>query len=96
MSDTVDDLLRQSRMAHVRYQEAMPRMVPNGHGGVMPKPGNLPAIQPALEEAQRTRLAAQALDPDHQDPAWQSDYSKGTVHDQLLAFYAAELAKVPA
>lgn len=79
-SEAVADLLERSHVAHVAYRDAI-------------RAGDPPALATVnLVNAQRHRLSAHALDPDHTDPAWTADAAKYP-HDELVAFYAQQLAR---
>ncbi|HJP60598.1 MAG TPA: hypothetical protein VJ865_11375 [Gemmatimonadaceae bacterium] len=83
---TVAELLAQSKQAHTEYRR---------FAGSVDKKGKM--IQPydeqrcvaAVERAKSTREQAHALDPEHSDPAWQTN---GVMHTELLAFYEKFLA----
>jgi len=80
---TVAELLSLSRRAHDRYRTSLPR-VEQGRR----VPGDAAAARLAIEEAQTYRLAADAQDLGHSDPAWQED---AIPHSELLIFFAATL-----
>lgn len=81
---SVADLLQQSRDAHQRYRAALP----NRQGYV----GNAIIARGALQDAQTARLAAVAADPTHSDAAWKDEPITHD-HDELLDFYAQQLAR---
>lgn len=88
---TVRELLQASRDAHQQYRDNLPRRVPSGDSTVA-VPGNLELAGAFLVEACRTRVDAQALDPDHLDPAW-ADQPATFPHDALMTFYATQLSR---
>lgn len=88
---TVPDLLRTSREAHQRYHVASGEIYHDGRVKRYPhEPGRVTAIQEALD----ARLAAEAMDPDHSDPAWDTDLTvnRGISSADLLTFYTTFLS----
>lgn len=79
-TESIADLLERSHAAHTAYREAI-------RAG---QPTALATIE--LVNAQRHRLVAHALDPDHTDPAWAAEALKYP-HEDLVAFYAQQLAR---
>jgi hypothetical protein len=89
---TVGDLLASSRRAHLDFLMAR-------------RDGRTAEIRPAILKAHGLRQEAQAQDPTHLDTAWRDDLRAQfatvspailqdlDIHDDLLNFYASELAK---
>ena len=75
-SVTPSDLLARSRARHAQYRG-------------MASLRNYPALEACLSEALTLRQQAQALDPEHADPAWIEDQAamKGVSSADLCAFY---------
>lgn len=88
---SIADLLQQSRDAHQRYRDAVPRRVPDGNTTVAVA-GDPTAANLELTEANRLRLLAQAEDPQHRDPAWAAQ-PLTFPHDALLHYYAEQLSR---
>jgi hypothetical protein len=86
----IAQLLRDARAAHEQYRAHTPRMAAIG-GQLVPVAGDAPAAGAALRDALRLRTEAHVLDPHHLDPAWRTE-PVSYDHDQLLAFYVAQLA----
>jgi hypothetical protein len=82
-------LLDASRREHERYRQHMPRMstVPGGYP--IPQGGSPDDARAALVDARNLRVQAHNADPDHTAPAWASDV---VPHDELMAYYAQQLA----
>lgn len=80
-SASIAELLEQSHAAHVAYRDA----IRAGTVGTA-----LATVQ--LVDAQRHRLSAHALDPDHTDPAWAAEATTYP-HYELVVFYAQQLAR---
>lgn len=76
----VADTLARSRAAHVAYRAAL----------VAGESASRATVE--LVEAQRHRLAADHLDPEHTDPAWAAE-APNYPHAELVAFYAQQLAR---
>lgn len=89
---TIAELLQQSRDAHQRYRVNVPRRVSDGGASTVAVPGNALEAGAALLEACRLRAEAGALDPQRTDPAW-ADEPLTHDHDDLLTFYAEQLAR---
>lgn len=85
----ITQLLEQSRQAHLRYRENLPRRVPSGAATVA-VPGNATEAWAAMLEACSARLQAETLDPTHMAPAW-GDEPVTHDHDALLTFYGEQL-----
>ncbi len=86
----VADFLTASRDAHLRYHVASGEIHRDGTVKRHPhQPGRTIAIQHALD----ARLAAEAADPAHEDPAWDIDQAanKGVSSSELLKFYVGFL-----
>jgi hypothetical protein len=66
-------------------------MVP-GVPKAVPAEGNVAVEGDALRRAARLRAEAQALDPNHEAPAWQDEAATHD-HDALLKFYADLLSR---
>lgn len=83
---TVAQLLTQSRAAHLKFRQS------DGHinrEGKVAQPPNYDAAELAIREALNARLAAQAADPHHADPAWAEDQAanKGISSQAMLDFF---------
>lgn len=89
--DQIAALLTQARAAHQQYRDNAPRAVPNGSGGFMPSPGNPQAADAGFQAAARLLAEAHALDPHREAPEWRSAF--GSKADELLAFYAENIAR---
>lgn len=88
---SVAELLDQSRAAHQRYRDNLPRRVPAGSQTVA-VPGDAVVAGAALIDACRLRVEAHALDPHQTDPAWK-DEPVTHDHDALLTFYGEQLSR---
>lgn len=84
-------LLQQSREAHLRYRENIPRRVSQGDATVVVD-GDQAVAGAALVDAIRWRAEAHVLDPQRADPAW-LDESFRYGHDGLLGFYVEQLTR---
>lgn len=87
---SVADALTASRDAHMRYHVASGEIFRDGTLKRHPhEPARVVAIQAALD----ARLAAEAADPAHADPAWAEDQSanRGVSSSDLLLFYTGFL-----
>lgn len=84
----VADLLQQSRAAHLRKKYVAGRADKQGR---ISHPPDYPQAESHIAEALRLRLEAEALDPEHTDPAWSTDLSanKGVSSADLIAFFRA-------
>lgn len=83
---TVAEYLIASREAHMQYHTASGELFGDGTLKRPPhQPGRTAAIQAALD----ARLAAEAADPTHADPAWATDQAlnKGIPSADLITFY---------
>jgi hypothetical protein len=90
MSQVADELTA-SRAAHARYRNAAGRIDIKGD---VAETKRHDACRLALQDAYDHRMAADALDPKHDDPDWANDVK--ATHDQLVQFYAAQLARYAA
>lgn len=79
MSD-VSDKLAASRAEHSAYRSAK-------------RFNQVSAAKTAMERALSLRLDADALDPDHGDPAWQAEELKYP-HGPLVTFYLDQLSRM--
>lgn len=88
---SVDQLLATSRVAHSQFYV---------HSGSIERDGSLktapndPSAAQAIQAALDARLAADAADPTHADPAWATDLqaNRGVTSDVLIEFYRTYLA----
>ncbi len=87
----VAQALADARAAHAQYRAAVPRMEHQG-GAVIAVAGDPAEAKRQLARAAQLRTQADALDPTHQADAWATDEATHP-HQDLLAFYAAELEK---
>lgn len=83
---TIAQLLSQSRAAHLKFRQSDGHI--NREGKVAQQP-NYSAAEAAIREALNARLAAQAADPHHADPAWAEDQAanKGISSQAMLDFF---------
>lgn len=82
---SVADLLAQSRQAHVDYRQALP--TPTAAGDVV-------IARDAVQRAAQLRAQAEVDDPDHADPAWQSELGTPfSDSDALLSFYVDQITR---
>jgi len=83
---TVSDLLAAARKAHLAKKHAAGKV---GSDGKVTSNPNYPTAEAHIREALRLRQQAHALDPQHLDPAWQTDQveNKGVPHQDLMAWF---------
>lgn len=89
---TADELLEASRLAHLRYRENLPRMVPGAGGRAVKVDGNPEQAYAALWEAARLRAEAHAAAPQAKRAALENEPETHD-HDELLDFYADVLSR---
>lgn len=89
---TVREHLDASHRAHLRYHDALPRQTAMPGGPLIVAGGHAGLARLSLEEAQRERAAALALDPDRIDQAWRDEAAQFP-HDELMAFYQEQLTR---
>ena len=88
-SPTIQDLLSQSRNAHLVYRRALPHRA-NG----VTVTGDAATAADALSQSARLRAQAEINDPLHQSAAWQDDLSAKFPHEALLSFYDDEVHRL--
>lgn len=83
---TVSQLLQQSRAAHLRKKHAAGKADRNG---VITSVPNYTAAERHITEALDLRRQAEALDPEHTDPAWADDQSqnRGLSSQQMIDWF---------
>jgi hypothetical protein len=86
------EILEASRLAHLRYRENLPRMVPGPNGRAVKADGDQAAAHAALWEAARLRAEAHAADPIIKRVALANEPETHD-HDALLEFYADVLSR---
>ena len=86
----IADLLALSRAAHLEKKRAAGRANKDGIVTVQP---DYPTAEAKITEALRYRTEANALDPNHLDPAWVEDtrQNKGVTHEELCAYFRGYL-----
>jgi hypothetical protein len=89
---TVSELLSAARTAHETYRRSVPHMRPNTSGKLVQVSGDIAAAEAAVRDALRLRLEADALDPDHADPAWKAEISSNYRNSELCAWYTSIIA----
>lgn len=92
---TVATLLEQSRTAHQRSKRERGEI--NERGSVKTAP-RLVQAGALIAEALRWRLEAEALDPNHVDPAWLDDQqaNRGQTSDAMVTFLGRYLTPAEA
>ena len=86
----VATFLTASREAHMQYHVASGEI---HRDGTVKRHPHLAGRQDAIRAALDARLAAEAADPAHEDPAWDLDQAanKGVPSSELLTFYVGFL-----
>lgn len=92
---TVAQLLAASRAAHQRSFQHRGRIGKDGKVSAVPQ---LQTAGAEIQQALRLRLEADAIDPEHLDPAWLEDQAanKGQSHEQMVTFLGRYLTPVEA
>lgn len=87
---TVSELLAASRAAHADYRRFAGRTTL----GTRTEEPQLSKCGQAILAALQTRTEAEALDPQHADPAWLQDFDamKGQPSASIIGFYVRYLA----
>ena len=85
----VAQYLRDASSAHLVYRQYLPhKRLHNGRLQI--EQGDPFQARAALEKARDARIAAHDIDPDHLALAWGAE---AIGHDEMVDFYAAQLAR---